>query len=920
MGGVAALWGSFAKRTPYGFFPSPAPSRGSTPLDGDTGGAIGLTVELYLGALGWTDISAFVLYRDSSQLVTNARGRPDEASAIQPQTSRLQINNRDKRFTPRNPTGPYYTYLTRNTPLRVSRLQNGVRRYRFHGEVPQWPTAADVSSTDIYINITAYGILRRLNQGTPPALSAMYRAFVKATAVPNLAAYWPCEDTVGAAAIGSAVSGGARMTFSATPTFAANSAFACSNPLPVVNSGIWNGAVSAVATWTDNSVRFLIQIPSGGDTDGAVVLRFQTTGGVASMELFYNTAGGGTLGYRGFNASGTQLWSTSGILSPSGAGWNGMAAMLSLDLVASGSSVLRQLQGVVVGSFVGGTDNGTLAATSVGPVTRVIVDPNANLVGTTIGHISAQTVWDDLNNIAPALFANNGDAATQRIQRLATEEALNLVTSPGYSLNNDATVMGNQTPATFLAMMQDSVKVDGGLLFEAADQLALVYRPLVTLYNQNTAYASTSHGLTLDYAQNQLSAQPVPRDDDFYTANDVTVQQVSGTSARAVQSSGALSIQPPPAGVGPYSTTLSLNTGSDATFAGQATTADYAGWRLHLGTVDEPRYPAVSINLRHPQFTGNLALMNAALSLDIGDVIQINNAPAWLPPDAPRMIVQGYSETMGTFEHDITFNCSPESPYRVAVFDDPVLSRADTDGSTLAAPLGTLLNFDGGFSTGVGSWTSNSCAVVQVGTSGSATPLPAGGPVGFGAMLTASGGSAVGIVQKAADFPVAGSQAYNVSALFYYPSAAHTVQLGIAWYLADGTSISTSSTFTAVTANTWTAISASLTAPSNAVLAAPELGLGGTPSAGDTLYATNIAVWQGAATVATTTATSPVWTTAAADFPFDIAAGGERMTVTNITGSSSPQTFTVARSVNGVAKSQTAGTDVRLWQPAILTW
>ena len=43
------------------------------------------------------------------------------------------------------------------------------------------------------------------------------------------------------------------------------------------------------------------------------------------------------------------------------------------------------------------------------------------------------------------------------------------------------------------------------------------------------------------------------------------------------------------------------------------------------------------------------------------------------------------------------------------------------------------------------------------------------------------------------------------------------------------------------------------------------------------------------------------------------------MTVTNITGSSSPQTFTVIRSVNGVAKAQTAGTDVRLWQPMILS-
>ena len=48
-----------------------------------------------------------------------------------------------------------------------------------------------------------------------------------------------------------------------------------------------------------------------------------------------------------------------------------------------------------------------------------------------------------------------------------------------------------------------------------------------------------------------------------------------------------------------------------------------------------------------------------------------------------------------------------------------------------------------------------------------------------------------------------------------------------------------------------------------------------------------------------------------ADFVKNV--GGERVTVTNITGASSPQTFTVTRSVNGVVKAHTSGTDVRLW-------
>jgi hypothetical protein len=58
-----------------------------------------------------------------------------------------------------------------------------------------------------------------------------------------------------------------------------------------------------------------------------------------------------------------------------------------------------------------------------------------------------------------------------------------------------------------------------------------------------------------------------------------------------------------------------------------------------------------------------------------------------------------------------------------------------------------------------------------------------------------------------------------------------------------------------------------------------------------------------------------LWTTIASDMPFDILMGGEQMTVTNITGSSSPQTFTVTRGVNGVVRSHSAGEDLRLFSP-----
>ena len=51
----------------------------------------------------------------------------------------------------------------------------------------------------------------------------------------------------------------------------------------------------------------------------------------------------------------------------------------------------------------------------------------------------------------------------------------------------------------------------------------------------------------------------------------------------------------------------------------------------------------------------------------------------------------------------------------------------------------------------------------------------------------------------------------------------------------------------------------------------------------------------------------------AAEFPFDIMVEGERMTVTAISGTTSPQTFTVTRAVNGVSRPHSAAAEVHVY-------
>lgn len=64
----------------------------------------------------WENITEYV-YKESIRIT---RGSADESSRTQPSSVTFLLNNRDGRFSPKNPNGPYYGLIGRNTPLLVS--------------------------------------------------------------------------------------------------------------------------------------------------------------------------------------------------------------------------------------------------------------------------------------------------------------------------------------------------------------------------------------------------------------------------------------------------------------------------------------------------------------------------------------------------------------------------------------------------------------------------------------------------------------------------------------------------------------------------------------------------------------------------------------------------------------------------------
>jgi hypothetical protein len=81
------------------------------PEDADTG----LKAEILVGE--WTDITSDTR---TDQTVTITRGRSDYASQADPTKAVAKVNNPDGRYSRENPLGPYFGLLGRNTPLRLS--------------------------------------------------------------------------------------------------------------------------------------------------------------------------------------------------------------------------------------------------------------------------------------------------------------------------------------------------------------------------------------------------------------------------------------------------------------------------------------------------------------------------------------------------------------------------------------------------------------------------------------------------------------------------------------------------------------------------------------------------------------------------------------------------------------------------------
>jgi hypothetical protein len=611
------------------------------------------------------------------------------------------------------------------------------KHYRFWGEVTSWPQKWGLTGApSAYSPIECSGVMRRLVQGASPVLSP-YRRGITAIGS-DLVGYWPCEDAVGSTTLAAVKGRVGRVV--GTPTFEAYSDLTASAPLPTLQSARFILDLEPYTNTDEIQARFLMVFPSGGTiANNTVLARVYTNNSLGWMDLVYTTASSGSLGLQPYTNLGVATTAVAAVAY----GCDGKSYRIDIEAVKNGAGIDFTLVALEVGASSATIGTANVAAATLGSCTRVEINPSsASLGDTAVGHVSVEKNITTVFDLYSQSLAYAGETTIARMQRLATENGLTL------TVRGDAggsEYLGKQALSDVVDLMQEAAATDGGILFEPRTSSGLVYRTQEALYSQRA-------GAAITYSDNLLLPfEPV--DDDAATRNKVTVKREGGTSATVEDSTSSMGTAAVPTGVGTYDSTVTLSLYKDEAAKHQA------GWLVHLGTVDEARWPNIGINLKHPTLMAHTELIRDILLLDLGDRITVSNLPDWLPPFDVSQIVQGYTETITPTDYKVTLNCTPASPYRAAAYNNPN-DRYGNENTTLA---GTM------------------------------------------------------------------------------------------------TSTATSRTMT--------------------------ISYG------------------------------PLWTTTAADFPFDIIVAGERMTVTNITGSSSPQTFTLTRSVNGVVKSHAAGEVVRLYDP-----
>jgi hypothetical protein len=691
---------------------------------------------------------------------------------------------------------------------------------RLVGEVPAWPPKRTTSG-HVTVPIQPAGILRRLGSGAKPLKSAAFRSITFNNPDSPILEYWPWEDGAESTVITSGLDGGPNGVIKGGIDLASSSPFASSDALPTMNAGTVDMTIRSYTTTGSSQVRFFINVPSGGATDGSTIMRMTCTGTAKAFNLIYGV--GGSLTVQMVDGDNVEIDSTG----PISFDIDGKLLRFSVGLTQVGANVQVTMGSLEPNAAFANVLVDTLNGATVGRVTKVTMGTSVGMGSTVMGHVTFQAAETNLFDIVEQLDAYAGETAGNRIVRLASEQGI--TAAYNYTPKASQITMGPQRIKTLVDLMTECAESDQGFLLEARDALEIQYRSLTTMYNQVP-------GVILDYSAGVISPPFLPVDDDKLTRNSVVVTVDGGSSSSpAILETGRMSIQDPPDGVGLYDVeyTYSLEN------IGLA--ENLAQWLLHTGTFDGLRYTRITLDLANDRVA---EFATDIYNIDVGDMIRLTNLPSDLPPDDVDLIVVGYSEVAGPTEWKITFTCIPGDPYRVGatqpaqesmesatnannradLTNSVVLTAMDSDDTSLEVKLADdsgvpwasaypVLSTNATMQSGISGWNAQG---------GSLSWVDAPGNLPFdtdkAALFTSDGASTIQSILN--NSSAAGTILPGLSYFcngWIYATATIKARMSINWADSSNTYLSTSSGSTiTIPAYTWTYLSTSLIAPASA--------------------------------------------------------------------------------------------------------
>lgn len=550
-----------------------------------------------------------------------------------------------------------------------------VNVWRAHTEVVSLPVEFDLSRQDRWVRLKTRGMLQRLGQGRKALDSAIthhLRQYAAAGAM-----WYPLESDAGETAF-NAVAGGYSGLLSGGTVEAPE--LTGTRALPGVSgivhltedasyfigkafqydgsAGMWTMLIFFTLDNTPAADATLFTCTSTG-TGRTFKVTLQSNDNVR-MDI-YAADGATLLDTNG----GAKLWNFTNF--PIGA-WVAAA----LEVVEAGGTVTWKLRWhrpepgaqyvIIQGTYSG----------SAGLFRQVTVRNSS--VHTAVGGLRICQVLH-----YPGQFPFNTPAFTDAAAAYATETNIErfgrLTADAGISgsvIGYTGDPMGPQLPSKLSDLLEECAEVGAASLEEDRDTLGLVLRTRDAIYNAPV--------LTLDIDQGHLSEPLRPEPDDQQTRNDVTVSRPNGGSARSVQTSGPLNVNPPesdPDGVGVYDEAPEFNYSSDDQLQAAA------DFRRSRGTTRVPRYPSLTLDLTAEAYDGDPALTARALDIDSGSILEVLNPE--VSPDSLPQLVQGYEETIDQYDHDLTVVSTPAQVYKVGVSE--YTTRVQPEGLVTQAPF-----------------------------------------------------------------------------------------------------------------------------------------------------------------------------------------------------------------------------------------